>query len=459
MNKLLSFIMLLCSASLFVSAKETSDTLRTNMGDRVIVKYDVTQGEQGEVTVAITGFERKLSSFNRDKYEAKDVVGLFFDRVGENFEYRFTGDLTASAVSVPSDYVSYDGSESGFCVLTHADLPRTLTMRLKEGNCPGDIMTIPLYLACYHKKKKIVGIETKGKDEYELFAQCNGGLHIRLPKTKPAVRNGDDTTPGTAAQTITITGEEDSELGDAENKALRMASEVERLTASMVSLPVDEELENLVRELQSERFSITDDAVRKRVEQVLDDYKETIINLPEPVNQDTELLKRKAKELIDKVENLLEEQDEIPFSKELTTAYKELQKLKPDVIDANLTGLAQRIEDVNNSYREKENEIKQNKEKKRNLWLIIGGVILALLGFGGSQYLQHRRNAQNNLSMEKMQNDIAKRAENEARRRTQGMMRSKISQAEGTAMRKSRNMVHNGISNALKGKGKKGLSI
>ena len=102
---------------------------------------------------------------------------------------------------------------------------------------------------------------------------------------------------------------------------------------------------------------------------------------------------------------------------------------------------------------------KADEDKKRNMWLMIGGVILAILGFIGNQAFQHFRNMKNQKSMMEMQQSVVKRAETEAKRRAQSMVRSKISQVKNEARTKSRNIVNDNIKNIGKVKKNKGVSI
>ena len=84
-------------------------------------------------------------------------------------------------------------------------------------------------------------------------------------------------------------------------------------------------------------------------------------------------------------------------------------------------------------------------EKKRNIWMIIGGVILAALCFIGNQVFQHFRNIRNQRSMMEMQQDIARRAENEAKRHAQNYARRKTNEVVNNARRSTQEMVRNKV--------------
>ena len=110
-------------------------------------------------------------------------------------------------------------------------------------------------------------------------------------------------------------------------------------------------------------------------------------------------------------------------------------------------------------------EIEDGK-KRRNIWLIVGGILLMVLMFVGNQTFNHFRNLKNQKGIEKMQNSIAKRAQDEARRRAQSMARSKINKVQSQIRQKSRDSVRNSVNSAVnsavkgvKGKNKKSVSI
>ena len=89
--------------------------------------------------------------------------------------------------------------------------------------------------------------------------------------------------------------------------------------------------------------------------------------------------------------------------------------------------------------------------------MIIGAMILGLLGFGGNQVAQHMRNAKNQKSMMEMQQNVIKRAENEAKRRAQSYARNKAHQVVGQAKQKGRQAVRsnvNKLGNSVKGNNK-----
>ena len=92
--------------------------------------------------------------------------------------------------------------------------------------------------------------------------------------------------------------------------------------------------------------------------------------------------------------------------------------------------------------------------------MIIGGVILAILAFVGNQTFQHFRNVKNQKSIMDMQQNVVKRAEDEAKRRARNMAHSQMNRVQGEVRRKTRGAVNDGISKiSKKGKGNKGITI
>ena len=77
--------------------------------------------------------------------------------------------------------------------------------------------------------------------------------------------------------------------------------------------------------------------------------------------------------------------------------------------------------------------------------MIIGGTILGAVCFVGNQFFQHFRNISNQKSMMEMQKDIARRAENEAKRHAQNFARKKTDEVVNNARRSTQEMVRNKV--------------
>lgn len=203
-----------------------------------------------------------------------------------------------------------------------------------------------------------------------------------------------------------------------------------------------------------------------------------------------------ANSLINRINGLLAEQEEYPFSDELKQAISSLREISYRPIDSNLSS---RIGEVLSACNIKEKELKAEakaaedaaarnaelqaklaeeqalarqdsiaaaaqqkaeEERKQNLWLIIGGVILVILAFVGNLMFQHFRNVKNQKSIKNMYENEVKRAEEEAKRRARNMAKSQINRVQGEARRKTRSAINDGIGKiGKKGKGNKGISI
>lgn len=87
-------------------------------------------------------------------------------------------------------------------------------------------------------------------------------------------------------------------------------------------------------------------------------------------------------------------------------------------------------------YEEKQNFIatvaqqKAEENKKHNLWLVVGGVVLAILAFVGTQVSKHFRNEKNRKNIMDMQIAVAKQAEQEAKRRARNKALKQVRQAK-----------------------------
>ena len=83
----------------------------------------------------------------------------------------------------------------------------------------------------------------------------------------------------------------------------------------------------------------------------------------------------------------------------------------------------------------------QEKSRKRTVWMTIGGILLAILAFVGNQVLQNLRSKKSQMSVIQMQTDIARRAEQEAKRRAQSAIRSQTRKVVNIGEQKAKNAV------------------
>jgi len=400
-SRKLYLVLILLSVCLFIRAKEVTDTLESTKRDKVIVTYDITQNGR-QFTIEFLKVRKILGRTYRDKYKQLDkVTVVFFDRTG-NYEDKmdFSG-INTDAFMIPKE-VNYKASRDGYFLLNDK---QKLSLELKSGE--NAELSIPLFIAHY-----------EGKRRYKVFSRCED-LKIKLSK--------------------------------------RILAKVEDVTAQQLTT-------------------------------------QTITTQEEMDGSDADIAV--ANSLINRINGLLAEQDEYPFSDELKQAISSLREISYRPIDSNLSS---KIGEVLASCNSKEKELKAEakaaedaavrdaelkaklaeeqaqarqdsiaaaaqqkaeEDRKQNLWLIVGGVILAILAFVGNKAFEHFRNAKNQKNMIEMQKSIAKRAEDEAKRRSRNMAQRQIYRIEREASRKTHNAINDGISKmGKKGKGNKGVSI
>ena len=398
-NILIAFVLLY--ACIPVWAREVTDTLESSKRDRVIVTYDITQNN-GQFTIKFLEAKKKLGMTYRDKYNKLDEVAiLFFDRTG-NYEdnMEFSG-INTDAFMIPKD-VKYKVSNDGYFLLN--DNP-TITMELKSGETAE--LSIPLFLAHY-----------EGKRRYKVFSRCED-LIINLSKKKSVMVHD---VSNQQVTTQTITTQEEMEGTDADVEvANSLINRINGLLAEQEEYPFSDELKQAISSLREISYRPIDSNLSSRIGEVL-----SACNIKEKE------LKAEAKAA----------EDAAARNAELQAKLAEEQALARQ--DSIAAAAQQKAEE----------------ERKQNLWLIIGGVILAILAFVGNLMFQHFRNVKNQKSIKVMYENEVKRAEEEAKRRARNMARSQINRVQGEARRKTRNVINDGIGKiGKKGKGNKGISI
>jgi len=387
-------LILLLSVCHAIQAREVTDTLMSTKNDRVIVTYDVTQSN-GQVIVRFHGAQKKLGRTYKDKYKRLDEVAVvFFDRVESFEDMKFTG-IDTEAFMTPSG-TRYSTSKDGYFLL--ADNP-TLTLNVSQAS--NQKLQIPFFLAHY-----------EGKHHYKVFSRCEN-LTVNLSVKKKNETNGDD-MERTVTQTVTTQEEVDGAFSDTDEATI-LVNKVTDLLDEQTEYPFTDELKQAISSLRDRSYRITDDKMSSRISEVL-----TACKLKE------ERLKSKA--------------EDAAAAAALAAERKAQQAAeRAQARQDSLAAVAQ---------------MKADEEKKRNLWLMIGGVVLAILGFVGNQVLQQRRNAKNQKNIQEMQNSMAKRAEDEARRCARSMTQEKVNQAKTELRKGAHNVANRGMNTMTKGKGK-----
>jgi hypothetical protein len=389
----------------FCYGREVTDTLRSTKNDRVIITYDVTL-DNGHVQVKFKKVSKSLGASHRDEYNELDKVAvIFFDRYGNYKNYKFTGINIDAILRIPSN-LKYVESSEGYHILRHDQMP-IISAEFRSGENQDCTLEIPIYLA-YYKRTGLI----RKKSIYDVFAQC-GVLKVKVSKRNSVsdVQN----TGRSESQTITSSTVIEGEMQEDDNEALGLANSVMSLLRLQTKLPFDDELKSNFSNLNRLSHKVKDDRVRSRVEEAIEAYREK--------QKELEMVEEAKKEEADRL--IMEE--------------KEKERARQDSIAE-----AQKIE--------------TEKQQKRNLWMIIGGVILAVALFVGNQLAQTLRNKRT----EKNMHDLARQAEEKAKRQARQRIQTKINKAEYEAKRKSRELVNDGIKSMRNGKNKnnnKGVSI
>ena len=176
-------------------------------------------------------------------------------------------------------------------------------------------------------------------------------------------------------------------------------------------------------------------------------------NLTDEINY----LRQKRREVTDKalVEAIAEVMDQYEAKKRLLEE-KSASELKAQEIEAEQKAQreAMAIKAENDSIAAAQQKAVE-KEKKRNMWMIVGGFILTILAFVGNQVFQTIRNRRNQLNMLTMQQNIANRAEAEARRRARNAIRGETNKLVNGVKQKTSSAIRKKVTIDVNGKSKK----
>lgn len=377
----LTFILLGCMT--ICSAKEYKDTLWTIDNDRIIITYDLRYNSD-EVNIKFLNVKKKLGRVNGKRYKKlEDVDVIFFDRTGVYEDMIFTN-ITPEAFMVPSN-LKYSKSDLGYFFLN--DSP-SLSFKI-IGN-EKEIISIPLYLAYY-----------AGKGERKLFSVCKKfGIELKSIASSNAI-----VTRNVISESVTSTYEIEAD----NEKAIEVSTQVNAvmvLLDAQTKLPFTDGLQYEITCLRNLQKEVKDKQLLSKIKECLTSCELKKIELEEKASAE-------AKRAQTVAENL-------------ARLEREREQARQDSIAAVQKEQAE-------------------SEKKRNIWMIIGGVILAAVCFVGNQVLQHFRNIRNQRNMMEMQQDIARRAEDEAKRHAQNLARRKTNEVVNNVRRSTQEMVRNKV--------------
>lgn len=366
MNKCWLTFILLCHA-IICNSKEFKETLCFADGTSCIdITYDL-QYEDDKVRILFKRINKNLNpSF---KYKSKDIDVVFFEKIGVYDDVKFIGEVEVRAFKLSSN-LSFDGTNSiGYFLLSRRpELPFILS---------GDDdtnLSVPMYIV---KKKK--------EKEYKLLEEL-GELKIKL--CKPKAKNFIQQQKAIEKANIIV----DNGSGDEKVLSDQVYDQIKIIEESLenqTELPFTEVLNSQIKAL----IDYKTDVKGKDLRSAIDDC-----------------LKLCASKEVELREDAVEQK-----KRELEEAKKQQEEL-------------QKKEYARQDSIKKAEQTQAETEKKQNLWMIIGGAILAVLCFIGNQIFQHFRNLRSQKNMLEMQEDIARRAEYEVKRHTQNAVRKKTNE-------------------------------
>lgn len=377
-NVFITAILVLCHLSVY--PREMKDTVMTNSRDRLIITYSVVR-EGYKVNVVFKNVQKRLGRINGKKYKKLDeLVVIFFDRTGNYHNAEFT-DMVPEAFMIPSS-VEYDKSDDGYFIIQGNDNPSMSFTVVGDAEINWDI---PIYIAHY-----------EGKEKYKLLS-VSRGFSVRVDKIEK-----DKLSEKVSVQAITSTIETEGD-NDVTTEILTSIGTVSALLEVQGRLPFSDGLQYEITRLRLIQDKVND-------KELLTKIKETLT-----------MCEIKKSEL----ENA---------SSEAASLAQAQAARKAEIAQQQALARQDSIQTVAQQQ--------AAEEKKRNMWLIIGGVALAVVCVAGNQMLQHFRNLKNQKNMMEMQQSLAQKAEHEARRQVRDYAHDKTRQA----MNDGKNMVKKRVS-------------
>lgn len=289
---------------------------------------------------------------------------------------------------------NYTKSANGYFFVN--DTPR-LSLLIKD-DAPVCI-SIPLYLA-YHE----------GRNERKLFGMCDD-FCITIGTSNMVL-----STDEKSIMSNTKVLEDDEELA---NRVTSQIKAVKALLSVQTQLPFNDGLQYEIITLRNMQEDIEDWSLLSRIKECL---------------TECELKKSELEQKASMEEKQAQIEAEILAQKE-----REEEKARQDAII--------------NAQKEQEEAA-----KKRTIWMIIGGIILAVVSSVANQIVQHLGNVRNQRNMMEMQQEITRRAESDAKRHAQGYARRKTNEAINTARRSVQDVARMGAKETS-GKRSKKISI
>lgn len=432
---------LLCCGASVATAKEQTATLQVPDGGKVIIRYDETVDREGNATIAVLNVQKKLGAEHSNQLDRIRV--LFFDKSGGYSNDHFKADIATESLLVPSDEMSYSRSADGVVWL---DERPELKLQLRKSDVE---LSIPVYIAKYEKKHR-----------YRILASC-GTLSIPLAMPSQA-STGAKTPEGRGSRTITTTEEiEDvADLPDSEVAEI-LIGRINDLIAGSPADRLPEGLDFYVGQLREVEFNLRDAALKAKIAETLRKVETRKNEVAEYASQlrmqesNDAMARSQQKEARRNLDYLNERLDNVSALSEgdvaeMKALANEMRRQSHAVDDPALAAEMKSVADRCDA------EVKKidDKKKKRNIWMIVGGVLLGILMFVGNQTFQHFRNLRNQKNITEMQDKLAKQAQGEAKRRARAMAYNQMAKQRNAVRGNVTRKVEKGIDNVTKGKGK-----
>lgn len=378
---------------LTTSAKELRDTVWTRQNDKIILTYNVSS-DNSQMSI---DFSRPRiipsSALNKAcKGELDKLKVVVFDRIGDFGKTKWLG-ISPEAFMVPSG-LSYDKTSDGYYILGESQPIEFHKLSQNKVN-----VKLPMYIAVYDKKQN-----------YRIVAVSKTPMAVSSSiavATRVGQRDGNRNGVETERIAVTSSEELDSDNADI-TSALSSIEMVKELLSRETELPFSQTLQMEIYNLRSLKNQIKESEVVNKINDVL-------------------------LQCSDKERELKEAQNQLALAAKAQEQALQLQQ-------------KQEAEAQQKAAEEKARE-QEEKQQKRTLWMIIGGVILAILGFIGNAVFKHFRDVRNQKSIMEMQESLARQAEHEAGRRSREIIRNKAHQAANKGRNRLRNPLNSNTKN------------
>lgn len=415
-----SLTALLFLISFCASAKDVTDTLYSAQNDRVVVTYSMTQ-KGNKIDLQFKSVRKLLGDYHREKYrfEADRIQTFFFDWIGVRKDMEFTGE-TPYIISLPYKAV-YKKSSDGYFIVEQKP---SLSFELEAPE--GKTFTIPIYLAHY-----------EGKQHYDIFCSC-GNLVVTIPKATTPSAKPKTKTPSQHLELEDIEDEDviDESDTDLDEVALNLIDLINKNLPYQDAVPMESTLERQIVNLVDLQAKIKKKDISKKIDETLEAYN----------------IKKKELEKASAESNKQKEDDDAFVKCSAKEEYELYLKQHPN--GKHVDEAKAKIDELDAKVKEEEDS-----KKKRNIWMIIGGVLLAILLFVGNQVLQSFRNIRTQRSMMQMQQDATKRAQNMARSKAKNEIRKQTNKVTGQVRKKGQTIIRSTADKVKNNKGGNRMSI